>query len=300
MHGGIGHEDGAVARNDQRNADDAVAGLGVDAAADILERRRIVAGNACYYRVRIAHRHHAGREMVAVVVDQALHVTQQETAALQTRIEIIDIGIDPAGEAGVGDLDIGAVEIDAGALRIGLDDIVTAEQDGGAEALSGEGNRRAHDLFFFGFRKNDPLRRAAHPLVKALCGRCHRVAAGGKLAGIGIEIGQLPAGDAGFDGGLRHGHRNGRDQARSEGNRNDVLRSEARAVALIGGGHIIRHIFAGEVRQRLCGSDLHRVVDLAGANIERTAEDIGEAEDIVDLVRVIRTARRHDGVVANA
>ncbi|MNL50712.1 hypothetical protein D3C87_1737490 [compost metagenome] len=78
------------------------------------------------------------------------------------------------------------------------------------------------------------------------------------------------------------------------------MRTEARAVALIGGGHIIRHIFAGQIGERLCSGDLHRVVDLAGADIERAAEDIGKAEDIVDLVRVIRTAGRHDGVVANA
>ena len=34
--------------------------------------------------------------------------------------------------------------------------------------------------------------------------------------------------------------------------------------------------------------ELHLVVDVAGAHVERAAENVGKAEDVVDLVRVVR------------
>ena len=97
-----------------RHADDAVAGLGVDDAADVVERGRIVARHAGDHRVGIAQRHHAGGEMVAVVVDQALAVAEQVALALQALVEIVGIGGVAARQAGVDDLDAGPVEVDAG------------------------------------------------------------------------------------------------------------------------------------------------------------------------------------------
>jgi hypothetical protein len=44
-------------------------------------------------------------------------------------------------------------------------------------------------------------------------------------------------------------------------------------------------------------SFLHVVVDGGGPHVQRAAEDVGEAEHVVDLVRVIRAARRHDASV---
>ena len=92
---------------------------------------------------------------------------------------------------------------------------------------------------------------------------------------------------------------NGGDQPRIERHRDDVARAEARPVALIGGGHLVGHVLAGERGERLRRGDLHRVVDGGGAHVERAAEDVGEAEDVVDLVRIVGAAGRHDGVVAD-
>jgi hypothetical protein len=47
-------------------------GLASMHAADVFEHRRVVAGDAGHHPVGIAERHHAGGEMVAVVVDQSL------------------------------------------------------------------------------------------------------------------------------------------------------------------------------------------------------------------------------------
>ena len=44
------------------------------------------------------------------------------------------------------------------------------------------------------------------------------------------------------------------------------------------------------------GRDLHRLVDRRGADIERAAEDVGEAQDVVDLVGIVGAPGRDDGV----
>src|SRR5690606_39841882 len=54
----------------------------------------------------------------------------------------------------------------------------------------------------------------------------------------------------------------------------------------------------GQVAQRQGGGDLHLLVDAGGANVQGAAEDEGEAQHVVDLVRVVRTAGGHDHVVA--
>ena len=47
----------------------------------------------------------------------------------------------------------------------------------------------------------------------------------------------------------------------------------------------------------MCGSDLHLLVDGARPDVECAAEDEGEAEDVVDLIRVIGASRGHDDVL---
>lgn len=51
--------------------------------------------------------------------------------------------------------------------------------------------------------------------------------------------------------------------------------------------------------QRVCRGDFHRLVDGAGLHVERAAENVGEAQHIVDLVWIVRASRRHDGVAAH-
>ena len=51
--------------------------------------------------------------------------------------------------------------------------------------------------------------------------------------------------------------------------------------------------------QRAHAGDLHLVVDRRGPDIERAAEDVGEAEDVVHLVGIVAAAGGDDGVVAH-
>jgi hypothetical protein len=87
---------GAPAAERERHADHPVTGLDVDAAPDIFQCGRVVPGDPGHHGIGIAKRHHAGAEMVAVGVDQPLAIALQVAFALQPRIEIVGIGIDPA------------------------------------------------------------------------------------------------------------------------------------------------------------------------------------------------------------
>jgi hypothetical protein len=99
--------------------------------------------------------------------------------------------------------------------------------------------------------------------------------------------------------GLGDSDGNRRDQARIKRHRDDVLRAEAGADALVSRGDIIGHILAGEIGQRLGGGDLHVVVDGRCPHVERAAEDVGKAQDIVDLVGIIGPSGGDDGVIAH-
>ena len=275
----------ASAAERDRHADDAVAGVGVDDAPDVVERGRIVARDAGDHRVGVAQRHHAGGEMVAVVVDQPLGVAEEVALALQPLVE--EVGIDGVAlrQARVDDLDAGFCEVDAGELRVLAHDLLASDQDRRAELLADIGDGGAHDLLLLALGEDDALGLAAHAVVDALQRRGDRVAAGRELLRVFLQVGDRLAGDARLHRGLGDGERDRRDQPGVEGHRDDVLRAEFRAVALVGGGDVVGHVLAGEGGERFGRGDLHGVVDGGGADIERAAEDVGEAEHVVDLVR---------------
>ena len=102
-----------------------------------------------------------------------------------------------------------------------------------------------------------------------------------------LQILDRLAGHAGFHrrGGNRR--RYGRDQPWVERSRNDVILAILKHLPAIGFGDGVRHILACQHGDGLGSRDLHFLVDLAGTHIKCAAEDIGEAKDIVHLVRIV-------------
>ena len=86
--------------------------------------------------------------------------------------------------------------------------------------------------------------------------------------------------------------------ARVERLRDDVVGAEPKRLHAVGLGHRVGHRLLRELRQRPRRRELHLLVDHLGAHVERAAEDVREAEHVVDLVREVAAPGGDDGVGA--
>jgi hypothetical protein len=117
-----------------------------------------------------------------------------------------------------------------------------------------------------------------------------------QLVLIGGEVFDRPTRHAGPHGGLRYGGRDAQDQAWVKGLGNDVVRPEGGRGAAIGRRRHLAGLLAGQVGHRLDGGHLHGLIDLAGVDVQRTAKHEGEAQDVVDLVRIVAAPSGDDRV----
>ena len=62
--------------------------------------------------------------------------------------------------------------------------------------------------------------------------------------------------------------------------------------------HYVGDGLLGQVSDGTYSSELHLLIDGGSLCVERTAEDIGEADDVVDLVRIVGAASSHQHVGA--
>src|SRR5471032_2898908 len=106
------------------------------------------------------------------------------------------------------------------------------------------------------------------------------------------HLGWRPCCHAGGDGCLRYGRGNPVAQALVEW-RWDQLRWCQRTDG------VAWQWFLGQRGDGAHASELHFFIDGGGAHVERTTEDVREAQHVVDLVRVVRAARGNDGVAAH-
>src|ERR671925_217864 len=83
----------AMARDDDRIADRHLAGLGIDGVLDVAVAFGETARDAGHHAGGVAHRHHAGAEHVAALVDHALHVAAQIAVALQALVDQVGVGL---------------------------------------------------------------------------------------------------------------------------------------------------------------------------------------------------------------
>ncbi len=293
----IGDEDGLAHVDHHRHADHGLSGDRVEHQQRILQRRVISAGHARHHAVRIAVLQHAAAEHVAILVHQALHVALQIPFALQPLVQHVDIGRVVVRQARIDDVERAGRH--AHLLHRGFDLSFAADQDRMAKPLVLETPGCAHHRGFFAFCKNDPALHVAALRLHALQEACGWVCPAHKALAVGFHVRDRLAGNTGIHGGLRDQRRHEADQARVERRGDDVFPSEGRAGAVIGGGHFVRHVFAREFGQRACGSDLHFLVDAPGTDIQRAAEDVGKAQNIVDLVGIVRPSGRNDRIAAH-
>ena len=137
----------------------------------------------------------------------------------------------------------------------------------------------------FGRRGEDRLHHRARRINEAL-----------QRAPIGFDVRERPRGDAAVDRRLRHRRRDRQDQARVERTRDEEVRPEAQILRAVGRADHVRLLGLRQFGDRPHGGELHLLVDRGRADVERAAEDEREAEDVVDLVRIVRAAGRDDRV----
>src|SRR5690606_6137596 len=78
----------------------------------------------------------------------------------------------------------------------------------------------------------------------------------------------------------------------------DVVLAKTEFGQIISCQHLLRYRLAGEFSQSLRCRYLHLYGNLFGASIQRTPEKEWEAQGIIDLVREIRAACRHQYIAA--
>ncbi len=123
---------------------------------------------------------------------------------------------------------------------------------------------------------------------------------GAQFLAVGVHVGDGTRRHARIHRGLRHGRRDLDDEARIERLRNQILRTEFERVTFVGLRHFVALIgLFSQFRDGAHARQLHLFGDGRGAHVQRAAEDEREAQHVVDLVRIVRTARRDDRVRAH-
>ena len=105
-----------------------------------------------------------------------------------------------------------------------------------------------------------------------------------------FPVGNLLAGHSRFHGSLCYGHGHFGNQTRVDRFRDEVFGAETQVVYVVGFIDYIGHRFLCQVGDGVYGSQFHFFVDGSGTRIKCTAEDIRESDNIVYLVRIVRTS----------
>ena len=190
------------------------------------------------------------------------------------------------------------LQAQAGLLDAHFDHVRTADQDRLGEAFVDHRLHRAQHALFFAFGVHDALRVGLGGREHRPHGQARVVHEVAQLGAIGVQILDRARGHTGLFCGLGDGRRDLLDQARIERLRDDVIRAEGQVLAGVSLRHGIVRFGFGQLGNGFHAGQLHLFRDLGGAAIERTAEDVREAQHVVDLVRVVRTARGDDAVRA--
>ena len=200
---GVGYQHRTSTRHHNGHADHAMARLRIDHVPDIFECDREISRHAGHHGVGITKRDHAGREMVAVLIDHALAVAHQVAVALQSLVQEIDVGGVSVRQPCVDDLDAFG-NFDAGLFRGLPHAVLAADEQRRAEPLMHKARRRADHLFLFAFCENDALGVTAQPVEHLHQSPSDRIAPCVQLLPIGIHVDDRLARDTGIHGGLGH------------------------------------------------------------------------------------------------
>src|SRR4029077_1631034 len=184
-------------------------------------------------------------------------------------------------------------------LDAGIDDVGPPHQNGSSETFLDDELRRTQHAILFTLGPSNLLLRdlgRCEDRLHARAGPVHEARHG---LPVGFEVGQRATRHAALHLGLGYRWRDALDQARIERSGDQVVGAELETLIPIGGGDDIRHLRVRQTGDGTNGGRFHRLVDGRCADIKRAAEQEGKAQDVVDLVWIVRAARRNNGIGAH-
>ena len=111
-----------------------------------------------------------------------------------------------------------------------------------------------------------------------------------------MPVGDGLSGNSAVHGSLGHCSTHFGNEAWVDRFRDEVVATEGQVVHLIDVVHHIGHSFLGQIGNGKCSSHLHLLIDGASMHVECTTEDVGESNDVVDLVGIVRAACCHEHI----
>ena len=254
--------------------------------------------------------------------DEAFHIAaaQQHGAYERQPPAHLDLGQLLGHAAALHQLVVGLPQLAVAHVVFGVDDVVVLPfleaQTELFDALGDDGRPADQGGAGQSFVHHD-LRGAQHPFLLALGvgdalvlrlfgDGIHRLhdGAGGEhegleLLAVGVQIGDGAQRHAAALRRLGHGRGDLHHQPRIERLGDQVLGPERQLLPRVGRSHHLALLGLRQLGDRMHRGDLHLIGDGGGPAVQRSAEDVGEAQDVVDLVGIVGAAGGHDGVVAH-
>ncbi len=269
-----------------------------DHLVDIVQMQGMCAEGAAEHAVGRAAVHHHGADEREPPAHLDLGIMLRHAAALGEPVVFLPILAVARVFLRIDEIEIRAgLDAQTEALQAPLDHRRPADQDRPRQPLVHDHLGGAQDTLVLALGQHDAvflrhLGRGEHRLHQ----QARVIDEFAQLLHIQVEVGDRARGYARVHCRLGHRRRDLDDQARIEGCGDEVFRPEGDVLLAIGGGDDVGLLGHGEVGDGMHAGEFHRLVDGGRAHVERAAENEGEAEDVVHLVRKVRAAGGDDRV----
>ncbi len=115
---------------------------------------------------------------------------------------------------------------------------------------------------------------------------------------VSVPVFDFRASHSAFHSGFGYGTGNFCDETRVYRFRDEIFRAEREVVYMIGFIYDIRYRLFCQIGDGVYSGNLHILVDCFGMRVQCAAEDIGETDYIINLVRIVGTSGCHQYIGA--
>ena len=186
--------------------------------------------------------------------------------------------------------DLNAIKVELEFLCLLLNHLVVTEKDRSTETLFLCLNGSLDHCWVETFCEYHALWVLASCLVEVLCNACLLSHTATELTLVCVPVCDRITCHTAIHSSLCYGSRNLCDKTWVNWLWNEVVRTECEVVHVVCLVHYVWNWLLSEVCDSVNGSNLHLLVDGASVYVEGTTEDVREADYVIDLVWIVRTA----------